>query len=203
MTSPARPDRAPRTSAAQLEQLSALSNGVFAIAMTVLALELAGAVEPDVPIGALLRDLLPAALAYLLSFVILGLFWFGQRTALSDLAATDRWHAWSHIGFLMMIAIIPFPAALVGAHPDEWLSLVVYAGVLTAAASFLEAGHVWAHRPGGLAVEGARDSRAVTRRLIFAVLTYGLALLVGLASPPLGLLVFVASHLAFIARPVC
>ena len=171
--------------------------------MTVLALELAGEVGGEAPLGPLLRDLLPAALAYVLSFLILGLFWLGQRAALADLAATDRWHAWSHILFLMMVAVIPFPAALISAYPDEWLALAIYAGVLTGAAASLEAGHLWAHGRGGLSREGGSGGRGVTRRIALAVVSYGVALLVGLVSVPLGLLAFVASHLIFVTRPLC
>ena len=102
-----------------------------------------------------------------------------------------------------MVAIIPFPAALLGAHPDEWLALAVYAGVLTGAAAFLEAGHLWAHGPGGLSRASGSRGRGVTRRLLLAVGTYALALSVGWASVPLGLVVFVASHLVFVTRPLC
>src|SRR4029434_483395 len=95
-----------------LERLAALSDGVFAIAMTLLVLDL------RVPVSTGLKSesdlwlaLLPLAsplAPYRLSFMTLGIFWIGQQTQLSSFARSNRTLTWIHIGFLLAVSLLPF-----------------------------------------------------------------------------------------------
>ena len=99
-----------------LERLAALSDGIFAIAMTLLVLDLhipaAEAVHSE---GALLAALCahaPQYVAYGMSFLTLGIFWAGQQTQLNHLEEGTRDLTWIHLGFLFTITLLPFTTRL-------------------------------------------------------------------------------------------
>ena len=177
-------------------RLEALSDGVFAIAMTVMALELTATVDPELGLVEMWPGLWPRLLAYVMSFMILSLFWMGQKLALETTTETRRRHHVTHLLFLMIVAAIPFPAALLGTHPDAFWAFAVYGGTLTGAALLLE-----------LSVRQVGDPEdprrlAVERRLASAVLGYGGSLLLAAVSPVLGLFAFGGSHAAMLLLPL-
>ena len=77
-----------------VERLAALSDGVFAIALTLLVLDLhvpdARALHSEADLWAALLLLAPRLVPYLLSFMTLGIFWVGQQTQLNQFARSDR-----------------------------------------------------------------------------------------------------------------
>ena len=196
-----------------MERLLGLTDGVFAIAMTVLALELVGTVEGDRPLRELWPSLWPRLVSYVMSFLILGLFWIAHHAALSAIRATDRGHVALNLLFLMLVAAIPFPAALVGTHPDDPWAFAIYGATLAATAVSLEVSWWYASR-------SARDERsavtvlpngrslghALSRRLAIALASYAAAVLLAFVQPWLGFLAFFVSHLTLtiipLARPV-
>jgi uncharacterized membrane protein len=113
-----------------LERVAALSDGVFAIAMTLLVLDLhAPASEAIHTEGDLWRALVPLAprlIAYLMSFLTLGMFWVGQQTQLNQFARVDRHLSWIHLAFLLAVSFMPFSTALLAEFITYRLALVVY-----------------------------------------------------------------------------
>src|SRR5205807_1860197 len=105
-----------RIAGQSLERLAALSDGIFAVAMTLLVLDLH--VPPSESIGTeqdllnALGSLSPRLLTYLMSFMTLGIFWVGQQTQLNHFARSDRNLAWIHIGFLLAVTLMPFSTGL-------------------------------------------------------------------------------------------
>src|SRR5882757_5048163 len=99
-----------------LERLAALSDGVFAVAMTLLVLDLhvpaAEAVHSEQDLWTVLGHLAPRLVVYLMSFLTLGIFWVGQQTQLNNLARGDRDLAWINLGFLFGISLMPFSTSL-------------------------------------------------------------------------------------------
>lgn len=92
------------------ERLAALSDGIFAVPMTLLLLELR--VPARLPSEAQLRQALAPIswqlLAYRMSFITVGIFWVGQQTQLTHLARSDRDHTWIHLAFLFAVTLMPF-----------------------------------------------------------------------------------------------
>src|SRR5437879_1473126 len=91
------------------ERLAALSDGIFAVAMTLLVLDLrvpASAPNPTEQdlLNALIQ-LLPRFLPYFMSFLTLGIFWVGQQTQLNQFAKSDRNLTWIHLGFLLTVVL--------------------------------------------------------------------------------------------------
>ncbi len=99
-----------------VERLAALSDGLFAVAMTLLVLDLkvpaAEAINTDQALLVALEALTPRLLIYLMSFLTLGIFWVGQQTQLSHFARSDRHLTWIHLAFLFAISLMPFPPPL-------------------------------------------------------------------------------------------
>src|SRR5947209_17916317 len=95
-----------------LGRLAALSDGLFAIAMTLIVLEIhlpdPGPIHSEGDLWTALLGLGPEIVTYLLSFLTLGIFWVGQQTQLSHFARANRSLAWIQLAFLAAVATMPF-----------------------------------------------------------------------------------------------
>ncbi len=125
-----------------LDRLAALSDGIFAVAMTLLVLELHvpvidvlhvqqplwanGALQPEQVLWNALVKLAPSLLAYFMSFMTLGIFWVGQQTQLNYFKEGDRHLTWIHLAFLLSISLMPFSTALLANFITYRLALVIY-----------------------------------------------------------------------------
>src|SRR3984957_6944457 len=96
----------------EVGRIAALSDGIFAIAATILVLDFHTPEPADIHSEAdLLRALTasaPRLLPWLLSSLTLGIFWLGQQTRLSQLARSNRDLAWLHFLFLAVVTVLPF-----------------------------------------------------------------------------------------------
>ena len=121
-----------RIAGQNLERLAALSDGVFAVAMTLLVLDLrspaAEAIHSEHDLLVALSGLLPRLATYFMSFLTLGIFWLGQQVQLDRLARSDRDLAWLHLAFLCAVTLVPFSTALLAEHIVSRVALVVYWG---------------------------------------------------------------------------
>jgi len=119
-----------RLAGQSVERLAALSDGVFAVAMTLLVLDLHGparqAVHSEYDLWRALVALSPRLLTYLMSFLTLGIFWVGQQTQLNHLVRSDRHLTWIHIAFLFAVTITPFSTMLLAEFIRYRLALLVY-----------------------------------------------------------------------------
>lgn len=102
-----------------VERLAALSDGVFAVAMTLLVLDLhtpaAALIHSDADLLRALKVLAPQLLVYMMSFLTLGIFWVGQQTQLNHFTGTDRDLSWVHLLFLFVVSLMPFSTSLMSA----------------------------------------------------------------------------------------
>lgn len=113
------------------ERLATLSDGVFAIAATLLVLELkVPEAESQVPLQEALLHVLPAFLAYGLSFFVIALFWSAYHRILAALHEVDRALVYLNIVLLFLISLQPFPTALLGRNMGEFVAVVLYAAVM-------------------------------------------------------------------------
>lgn len=113
-----------------VERLAALSDGIFAVAMTLLVLDLrvpaAEAIHSGMDLQGALWALSPQLLMYMMSFVTLGIFWLGQQTQLNFLERSHRSLAWIHIVFLFGVTLTPFSTRLLAEFIVYKTALVVY-----------------------------------------------------------------------------
>jgi uncharacterized membrane protein len=98
-------------------RLEAFADGVFAIAATLLILNVDGQIPGDASdLGASILHIWPSYLAYAVSFVTIGIMWVNHHTVMSQVDRTDRRFLFANIGLLMCIAFVPFPTRLVAEH---------------------------------------------------------------------------------------
>ncbi len=121
-------------------RLEAFCDGVFAIAATLLVLELHVPVDsPDLVVS--LLAIWPAYAVYLVSFLTIGIIWVNHHTLLEHCERTDRRFLYLNLLLLVAVGIVPFPTALVGSYilSRQWATaaLVVYGlGALLIAVAF-------------------------------------------------------------------
>lgn len=99
-----------------VDRLAALSDGIFAFAMTLLVLDLhlptTAQVHGEGELLAALAALGPQWITYGMSFLTLGIFWAGQQTQLNHLAEGTRDLTWIHLGFLFAVTLLPLSTRL-------------------------------------------------------------------------------------------
>ena len=113
-----------------VERLAALSDGIFAVAMTLLVLDIHApardAIHSEHDLWQALIALSPRLLMLMMSFMMLGIFWVGQQTQLNHLARSDRSLTWIHIIFLLLVSITPFSTALLAEFIAYRTALLAY-----------------------------------------------------------------------------
>ena len=119
-----------RVAGQSAERLAALSDGIFAVAMTLLVLDLrvpaADAVHSERDLWHVLVALSPRLVIFLMSVMMLGIFWVGQQTQLNHFARSDRNLAWIHIAFLCTVCLVPFSTSLLAEFIHYRIALLVY-----------------------------------------------------------------------------
>ncbi|MET8829727.1 TMEM175 family protein [Streptomyces sp. NPDC004610] len=129
---PARPARTARPAPLSPERLTAFGDGVFAIAITLLALDITVPDGlPDAEVADAVRDALPAIGAYLLSFAVIGTLWLAQHRLLRQVAQVDHWLLYGHFALLAVVAALPFPTRLISEYGATVTATAVYAGTIT------------------------------------------------------------------------
>jgi uncharacterized membrane protein len=112
------------------DRLRTLADGVFAIVMTLLVLELSVPVAKGISRNSelihKLIEIWPEFLIYGLSFMILGIFWVIHHSIYADVKRYDTTLVWLNIWFLMFVSLIPFSTALVGKNGFISVTAVIY-----------------------------------------------------------------------------
>lgn len=162
-----------------LKRLEALSDGLFAIAMTLLMLDLripvSTVIHTEQDLWQALVALAPRFITYLMSFLTLGIFWVGQQTAINHHARGDRHLTWIHLAFLSAVSLVPFTTALLAEHITLRLALLVYWGNLVLLGMLLLFGWVYASRHGLLNETTTTEiHKAMKRRIIGGQLLYAI-----------------------------
>jgi uncharacterized membrane protein len=177
-------------------RIEAFSDGVFAIAATLLVLELkVPHVEPGELGGTLLGNW-PSYATYVVSFLVIGIIWVNHHAVLERIRKVDRPLLFLNLVFLMAVAVIPFPTALLAdylkAGHDEHLAAAVYGGSMTLMG--VTFGSIWAYAVlgGDLLHEGIDPARARRSLWIFAAGNplYVLAIGASLLSAKLALAIY-------------
>ena len=122
----------------QTSRVEAFSDGVFAIAVTLLILAVGIENAPHGDLGAYLLDLWPAYLAYAVSFLTIGIMWVNHHLLFDNFASVDRPMLLLNILLLMLIAFVPFPTRIAAefarSEVDRRNAALLYGITLTATA---------------------------------------------------------------------
>jgi uncharacterized membrane protein len=192
------PDKTDKTHGfSDTHRAEAFSDGVFSIVATLLALDLK---PPLGQPGHLLPELLgrwPTYLAYLASFLYVGVNWLNHKAVFAHIAQMDRSLHWANLGILANVALLPFPTAVIaeaiqGGNTADIRTAVGLYGLVGAlvCASWLVFFHEL-HRHPHLVSGEVRDGfygRERARALVGVVL-YAVAAAIGDLATPVGALV--------------
>ena len=168
-------------------RLETFSDGVFAIAATLLVLEIA--IEPRTrDVGAALTHIWPSYLAYATSFLTIGIIWMNHHHTVSLLARVDRTMLFVNHLLLLTIAFLPFPTKLVADYlnePGEQPAAIAYASTLVLMAAIHQVWWQYARRRRRLVAEHVSDAALHGVDLAYApgVPMYGAVLLIAFFSP--------------------
>ena len=123
-----------QTGGKSFDRLNAFSDGVFAIAITLLALDLR---LPELhhptssQIAQSIRDQLPNILSFVLSFLLIGRYWIVHHNFFQTLRRYDNGLLWLNLLFLMSVVFMPFPTSVLADYGDQNAGVVFYAASLT------------------------------------------------------------------------
>ena len=117
----------------EYERVLFFSDAVFAIAITLLIVDLRVPDVAHVESGQQLRDTLPQIGGFALSFAVIGLFWLGHHGLLRYIKGLTRSLMLLNLLFLGCIAFLPYPTALLSAAGDQVPATIFYAAAIAAA----------------------------------------------------------------------
>ena len=190
------------------KRIEAFSDGVFSIAITLLVLELQlpnTSAARMLPLGTQLAQLWPAYLGYIMSFIMIGIYWANHHYIFRLYRATDHIFNLLNLFFLMCISFLPFPAAVLSTRverPNEAPAAVLFYafGLLLPAIGFTL---MWLYASHNHRLVDKRLSSSFIAHLrlqyLVSCFIYALAMLVTRWSARVGLGICIVLTLLFLA----
>ena len=187
-------------------RLEAFSDGVFAIAVTLLVLELH---VPTDPVG-LLHELgaeWPSYLGYLVSFAFIGGVWMAHSNLTRFTKATDQVMMGLNLVLLLFVSFLPFTTSLLANHLDDsaaHVAVVIFGINLTLASLMVNVMFGYAGRTEGVAADDAADEelKSFDRERRVAVVLQAVATLFGLILPFVAVVIYLVLSLLLLVDPI-
>ncbi len=114
-----------------LGRVTALSDGIFAVAITLLVLSISvpdlGNSQTDANLQAHLREAIPSIFGFVISFAVVGIFWLSHHRLFQVVREYDRPTLYANLLFLMTICFIPFPAGVLARYGELTTAVIFYA----------------------------------------------------------------------------
>ena len=183
-------------------RLETFADGVFAIAATLLVLEIQ---LPGDDVGQGLLDLWPSYFAYALSFLSIGIMWVNHHVVLSFTREADRIFLFINLFLLMSIAFVPFPTAVFAEHIREEGAregALAYGLTFVVIAVFFQLFWQYASRRLLRPDADRREVSGINRSYLPGVPLYVIATLVALVSPTASLVIFAAIALVYVSASI-
>jgi uncharacterized membrane protein len=185
------PERHP-TAGMGLGRLEALTDGVFAIAITLMVFEIRLPEVNDAGLARAVAELWPFFLAYAISFGLLGIYWLGSRSQFHYIKASDHALNWLGLLLLALVSLVPFSTRVLSVHPLHAIAIAIYGGNLIAIGLALFA--TWRYATRGRRLVDPDLSPFVVRfaasRCLLAPAIYALAVAIGFVGPWVSLALF-------------
>jgi uncharacterized membrane protein len=182
-------------------RIVAFTDGVFAIAITLLVLSLD--VPDGLPESALhefLTDSWEQLFAYFLSFAVIGRFWLGHHSVFAMLNDFDRRLMMLNLAYLALIALIPFPTELLGDYNDSVDATVAYAAVVGSASLLHWALLRYALGRGHVAPDARGAAQRMSARMVQPAIVFYATIPVAFLSPTIAQLAWIGLLLAIARR---
>lgn len=183
----------------------AFSDGVFAIVITLLVLDLVSPAYRAGDLGAALLHEWPAYLAFAVSFVYVGVIWLNHHALFRHVGRMSPGFSWINLGVLFGAVIIPFPTVVVasafahGDHGDERAAVVLYASAAVLMSCTWLAAFGYLRRHPALLTAGttAGYARQQLARPVTGIGLYAVSGLVGWLASPVAGVVLIAVMIAY------
>ena len=187
-----------------IQRIEALSDGVFAIALTLLVLDIRVPVsehithEKDLIIA--FGKLTPKLLAYFLSFMTLGIFWTGHSSQFHYIEKSDRNFYWLNLTFLLFVTITPFTTAFLSEYITFKFAIAIYWLNLFLLGIMLNFILIYADKHNYFKANVRKNEikKAIVQRGIVAQSLYAFGALLCFVSPYLSIAVLIIIQLYFV-----
>ncbi len=190
-----------RVGESDTSRVEAFSDGVLAIVITLLVLEIGAphlAQPTDAELWASLEALIPKIVAWVVSFFFVLVFWVAHHYFFRGLQRVDRGILWLNGLFLLFISFTPFPTAFAGDYPLRTPPLALLSVVMFGAAASFTALRLYALMGDGLIASGDRiAARAALMKSLVAPISYAFAALAAFVAPLASVVVLTAVPLIF------
>lgn len=199
MTTPTIKRQAP-VGAMTTSRIEALADGVFAIVMTLLVFDIRLPEAPLTDLPSVLAGIGPKFLGYVVSFLLLGIYWVGHRNQFNFIRRADQNFHWLNLLFLGLVGLVPFSTGVLSRYPESLLAVVIYGVNLTliGLALFL----VWSYATRSYHLVDSDLPQAAIRlgkqRSLLAPACYLVAMLAGLIDPRISLAIYALVPLLYI-----
>lgn len=186
-----------------MERLAALSDGIFAVAMTLLAIDLrlpaAELIHGERDLFHALFGFAPSLLVYFMSFLTLGIFWLGQQAQLNHLKRSNVRLTWIHLLLLFAVTLLPLSTKFLAEFQHYrtallayWFNILIFGVVLYAS---------WGYATRNALVKDDLPRAvmaAICRRIIIAQALYAFAASLCIFSTRLSILLIVLFQLNYV-----
>lgn len=185
-------------------RIEALSDGVFAIVVTLLVLELRVPALPEPVSNAVmataLRPVVPKVLSLVISFLTVCVIWLSHHRLFTLLAKVDVPFFWLNANLLLWVTLIPFPTALIGDHPGSAVALSVYGVAMSLMGWAFVLIRVNVRRSRCLHddVDAVAFGKGTLQVVLLSPVAYSLGAVLAWVWPPLAFLVFVGIPVYFV-----
>ncbi len=176
-------------------RLEALGDGIFSVAMTILVIELRLPVVEGNSWNDLMHSLYEIRgeiFCYLVSFIILGIMWYGHRMVFEYICKTNRYFIFMGVLFYMVVCLVPFSARFLAAHTFKWYAILMYGLNLSLCNITLYAQWIYGlHRPTLHAREIPEEVKSEAKKLfLISPILYSVAIIFSFYVPLVSIFIF-------------
>jgi uncharacterized membrane protein len=182
------------------DRIKALTDGVFAIAMTLLVLDVKESAGHGQGFWEQFQPVVIKLFPYVVSFLILGIYWTGHHSQFYFIKHTTRMHLWLNVILLMFISLIPFSAALLSEKKLSQFSVLIYGSNLIAVLLAFYA-QWWYATYNHRLIDPKLDSRIISitkKRMLIQVIFFLIALAAAYLNTILSLVLFLVGQLSYV-----
>lgn len=184
-------------------RLEALGDGIFSVAMTILVIEISlPVVKGDSRFDLMnaLHDTWQEILCYMISFIVLGIMWFGHRIMFEYITKTNRYFIFLGVLFYMVVCFVPFSTRFLAANTFKWYAILVYGLNLSLCNLTLYAQWLYGIRNPAL---HARECPAEVRKeatilFLLSPVVYSVAVIISFYMPGISIAIFVLTPILYL-----
>jgi len=182
-------------------RLVTLTDGVFAIVMTILVLDLEiPGTSDSQPVADSIRELGPTFSAFVISFLLVSMYWVWHRGVFAQVRYVDYRLVWLNLLFLLPVSMIPFAASTLGSHPRDATALQLYGAVLVAVTLMRSLLNWYLHRHTWMLWQSPSNKarRLSTTAAAAPIVLYTIAILVAAPAPVLSTLLYLLVPMIYV-----